>query len=212
MITLVHRCCLLIDMAVAEQAHAMEVDFRDIPELQQFVVANVEPTGKKLGVGAYGSVEEVKIPGAICAAKKIHDILLDTGSEDSIKNISDKFVQECQLMSSLRHPHIVQFLGVCFLPGSRLPALVMERLMMSLGDILHNNRNISLAIKRSVLQDVASGLAYLHSHAPPIIHRDLTAKNVLLNSAMVAKLADLGVARIVDIQPATMLFRSGNIY
>jgi len=37
---------------------------------------------------------------------------------------------------ALRHPHIVQFLGVCFLPGSRLPALVMERLMMSLGDLL----------------------------------------------------------------------------
>jgi len=59
-----------IDVAVAEQGHAMEVDFRDIPELQQFVVANVEPTGKKLGVGAYGSVEEVKIPGAIVLQRK----------------------------------------------------------------------------------------------------------------------------------------------
>ena len=57
-------------MAVAEQAHAMEVDFQDIPELQQFVVANVQPTGKELGTGAYGSVEEVEIPGATCAAKK----------------------------------------------------------------------------------------------------------------------------------------------
>ena len=75
-------------MALAEQAHAMEVDFQDISELQQFVVANVESTDKTLGVGAYGRVEEVKIPGAICAAKKIHDILLDTDSEDDIKNIS----------------------------------------------------------------------------------------------------------------------------
>ena len=146
----------------------------------------------------------MKIPGATCAAKKIHDTLLDTDSEDDIKNISDKFVHECQLMSSLRHPHIVQFLGVCFLPGSRLPALLMERLMMSLGDLLDNNPNISLTIKHSVLHDIASGLAYLHSHAPTIIHRDLTAKNVLLNSAMVAKLADLGVARIVEIQPGQL--------
>jgi len=65
-------------------------------------------------------------------------------------------------MSSLRHPHIVQFLGVCFLPGSRLPALVMERLMMSLGDLLDNNPNISLAIKHSVLHDVASGRAAVY--------------------------------------------------
>jgi len=191
-------------MAVAGQAHAIEVNFRDIPELQQFVVANVQPTGKELGVGAYGSVEEVRMPGATCAAKKIHDILLRKGSKDDVKNISDKFVQECRLMSSLRHPHIVQFLGVCFLPGARLPVLVMERLMMSLGDLLDNNPNVSLATKHSILHDVASGLAYLHSHAPPIIHRDLTAKNVLLNSAMVAKLADLGVARIVDIQPGRL--------
>ena len=188
-------------MAVAEQAR---VDFQDIPELQQFVVANVQPTGRELGTGAYGSVEEVEIPGATCAAKRIHEILLHTGSAAGVRNITDKFVQECRLMSSLHHPHIVQFLGVCFLPGSQLPALVMERLMMSLGDLLDNNPNISLATKRSILHDVARGLAYLHSHAPPIIHRDLTAKNVLLNSAMVAKLADLGVARIVDIQPGRL--------
>ena len=77
--------------------------------------------------------------------------------------------------------------------------------MMSLGDLLDSNPNISLATKRSILHDVARGLTYLHSHTPPIIHRDLTAKNVLLNSAMVAKLADLGVARIVDIQPGRLV-------
>jgi len=113
-------------MAVAEQTHVVEVDFQDIPELQQFVVANVQPTGRQLGTGAYGSVEEVKIPGATCAAKRIHEILLRMGSVDAVRNITDKFVQECRLMSSLYHPHIVQFLGVCFLPGTQLPALVME--------------------------------------------------------------------------------------
>ena len=191
-------------MAMAEQAHALELDFRDIPELQQFVIDSVQPTGRELGIGAFGSVEEVEIPGATCAAKRIHEILLRMGSVDAIRNITDKFVQECRLMSSLHHPHIVQFLGVCFLPGSRLPMLVMERLMMSLGDLLDSNSNISLATKRSILHDVARGLTYLHSHTPPIIHRDLTAKNILLNSAMVAKLADLGVARIVDIQPGRL--------
>ena len=52
-------------------------------------------------------------------------------------------------------------------------------------------------LKCSVLHDVTSGLAYLHERPSPIIHRDLSARNVLLNSAMVAKIADLGVARIV---------------
>ena len=54
-------------------------------------------------------------------------------------------------MSTLRHPHIVQFLGVCFLPGSRLPALVMELLLTSLHD-LHEGMavweygNVSMAV------------------------------------------------------------------
>ena len=178
---------------------AVEVDFQTIPELQQFVVPDVRSTGRELGRGAYGTVEEVEIPGATCAAKIFHEVLLRMGNEDEVRTITEKFVRECCLMSSLRHPHVVQFLGVCFLPGSRLPALVMEKLVVSLHELLETNPNIPLATKRSVLHDVARGLKYLHSHAPPIIHRDLTAKNVLLNSAMVAKVADLGVARIVDI-------------
>ena len=54
-----------------------------------------------------------------------------------------------------------------------------------------------LSLKCSILHDVASGLTYLHERSPPIIHRDLSARNVLLNSGMVAKIADLGVACIV---------------
>ena len=117
-------------------------------------------------------------------------------------------------MSKLRHPHIVQFLGVCYFPGSTLPSLVMERVETNLHEMLETTPNLPLDIKRSILLDVARGLLYLHSQSPPIIHRDLTARNVLLNSAMMAKIADLGVARFVDVQPhqlATMTQGPGNI-
>ena len=90
-------------------------------------------------------------------------------------------------MSTVRHPHIVQFLGVCFPPGSRLPALIMEKLFIDLHNLLENNPNIPLSMKQDILLDVAKGLTYLHTRSPAIIHRDLSARNVLLNSAMVAK-------------------------
>ena len=185
-----------------------------------FVLRNVRPTGVHIGAGAYGSVEEVAIPGAICAAKKIHDIFMDRTEipADEIARASARFVKECQLMSTLRHPNIVQFLGVCFFPGSRLPALVMERLLTCLHDLLDpgkdiqlpvntpNNPSLPLSLKWSILHDVGCGLAYLHEQSPPIIHRDLTARNVLLTSEMVAKIVDLGVARIMPCMraPATM--------
>ena len=166
-----------------------------------------------LGSGSYGSVEEVEIPGAVCAAKKIHDFFQDPTKmpPKEIERASHEFVRECQLMSTLRHPHIVQFLGVCYLPGSRMPALVMEKLLTSLHEILDpeppppTKAYIPVSLKCSVLHNIASGLSFLHGHSPPIIHRDLSARNVLLSVGMVAKIADLGVARLVpSLRAATM--------
>ena len=184
-------------------------------ELQQFLLPNVRLTGRRLGAGAYGSVEEVVIPGALCAAKKIHEVFLDRSQipEEAIQKASRQFVTECRLMSTMRHPHIVQFLGVFFLEGSRLPALVMERLLTSVHDLLEpdgvpqqdTKPYFPLGLKCCILHDAASGLAFLHGLNPPVIHRDLSARNVLVNSAMVAKIADLGMARILPgLRVATM--------
>ena len=174
------------------------------PGLRPYVLSNLHLTGTVIGGGAYGSVEEVTVP--LCgAAKRVHDLLVNSSK------ISTQFAEELQLMSTLHHPNIVQFLGVYFFPGSRLPALVMERLLTSLHDLLDPETDdaqpppaeptplsfFKLGLKCSVLHNVASGLAYLHGRTPPIIHRDLSAKNVLLTSQLVGKLADLGVARIV---------------
>ncbi len=104
-------------------------------------------------------------------------------------------------MSGLRHPNITQFLGLCFLERSQIPLLVMERLEMSVDDLLECAPNIPLAVKISILTDTSSGLVYLHGRAPPIVHRDLTARNVLLTSSLSAKITDLGNSRIVSLKP-----------
>ena len=185
---------------------------RDHPDLRPFVLPDVRLTGRNIGAGSYGSVEEVEIPGAICAAKKIHDFFQDRSqvSEDTITRASEQFVVECRLMSTIRHPRIVQFLGLCFFPRSRLPALVMEMMSTNLHEVLdpetvgreeredsENKPYIPLALKYSILNDVGQGLGFLHSRTPSIIHRDLSARNVLLTTGMAAKIADLGVARLI---------------
>ena len=170
------------------------------PRIKQFLIANVQATGKKLGSGAYGSVEELEIDGVCCAGKRIHQALLEEGNAH-VQSLVVKYVEECQLLSNLRHPHIVQFIGLCFLPDSSLPLLIMELLLTNLDDLVENTPDIPLSLKISMLADVAKGLTYLHNRTPPIIHRDLSAKNVLLNSAMVAKISDLGNSRIVTVEP-----------
>ena len=168
-------------------------------ELNKFFLAGVKWTGRpSLGVGAYGSVEPLELHGMLCAGKKIHDVLINVENEGA-DDIAHRFVDECKLMSELRHPNVVQFLGLCLSPSSSLPILVMEHLYCSLDDLLETTPDIPLYMKRSILRDVALGLAHLHGRHPAIIHRDLTARNVLLNNNMRAKLADFGVARILNL-------------
>jgi len=107
-------------------------------------------------------------------------------------------------MAELQHPHIVKFLGLCYLEGSKLPVLVMEQLERSLDDLLETIPNLPLTCKHQLLIDVSQGLLYLHTHNPCIVHRDLSAKNVLLTSKLVAKIGDLGNARFVDLQPGQL--------
>ena len=139
----------------------------------------------------------------ICAGKKLHESLLNIENE-GIPEMIHKYLQECHLMSGLRHPNITQFLGLCFLRGTHLPLLVMERLETSLDNLLEHMPNLPLSLKRSVLEDVACGLLYLHSMLPPVVHRDLTSKNVLLTSSMVAKITDMGNSRIINMRPGQM--------
>ena len=110
-----------------------------------------------------------------------------------------KFEKECHLLSNLRHPYIVQFLGVYIDKATNSPVIIMEYLPMSLSSCVEKKPNIPRYLQISMLSNVALGLTYLHGHSPPIIHRDLTANNILLTSNMVAKIADLGVARILDL-------------
>lgn len=173
------------------------------PQLRPFLVQNVTSTGKQLGGGSYGVVEELEMDGMVCAGKKIYDALIDPENQGAQRMV-DKYYSECSLLSEIRHPHIVQFLGICFLPDSQLPVLVMEKLHCSLDELLESTPDIPLHIKLSILQDVARGLVFLHNRSPAVIHRDLTARNVLLDYAMTAKIADLGNSRIANLRPGQL--------
>ena len=156
------------------------------------------PTGTVLGSGTYGSVIELTSAGETVAGK-----VFKTSSTIRLQAVANRVCGELIMMTQLHHPNVVQCKGVSLLTDQTLPVLLMERLMSSLHAYLLDPRNSNLPLERkvSILRNVASGLAYLHSHTPAIIHRDLTTKNVLLDSELTAKIADFGNSRIMDLDP-----------
>ena len=71
--------------------------FQCNPELQRFVLHDVCSTGKRLGEGSYGSVEELEVNGAACAGKRLHETLVEQGNA-GVTNIVRRYLQECQVM------------------------------------------------------------------------------------------------------------------
>ena len=117
----------------------LEKQCQNNEELQKFTLQNVTKTGMQLGKGSFGSVEEEEMAGTIYAGKVWHEILLDPGNE-GVENMIRRFVKECQIMSQVRHPNIVQFMGICFHKDSSYPMLIMERLHTSLDKLLEENQ------------------------------------------------------------------------
>ena len=166
--------------------------------LEPYKLAGVQFTNRELGHGSYATVLELEYMGLKCAGKRIHEILLRQG--DTSYSLR-RFEEECRLLSQVRHPNIVQFLGVHFQEEEQAPILVMEFLPINLTTCIQQRGILPQEISYSILHHVALGLHYLHNQTPPIIHRDLSSNNVLLTPSMVAKISDLGVARILNLTP-----------
>ena len=157
----------------------------------------------ELGRGAYGKVYAVKYCQTICAAKQIHSILVEGVGQIEMQRTIESFMRECRQCSRLRHPNVIQFLGVYYPTGEgganrmRLPVMVMEMMADSLTLFVEKHEKIPVHIKYSIVHDVSLGLCYLHNHDPSIVHRDLSPNNVLLTAHHVAKISDLGVAKVI---------------
>ena len=156
---------------------------------------------QELGRGAYGRVFKARYRGSVYAAKEVHSILIQLThmAPEERRRLQAIFQRECDHCSKLNHPNIVHFIGVCHPPQQLFPAVMIMELMDESLTTYAEKPNIR---RTSVLHDVAEGLSYLHSRNPPVIHRDLSPNNVLLKHLPllpVAKIADLGVAKIVNV-------------
>jgi len=102
----------------------------------------------------------------VCVAKEFCASVA-TGSALSRRAV-EQVMKSC---SKLRHPNIIQFLGVFYSEssgGSKMPVMVMEMMVDNLASFIGKYQKIPTNIKFSIAHDVSLGLCYLHSHNPPI--------------------------------------------
>lgn len=164
--------------------------------LEEYELHGVFNTKKELLIDSNAVVLELKLQGLKCAGKKIKPGFYNEASPREKDYIQKRLECECKVLSNLRHPNILQFMGITY--GDHvLPIIVSEFLTVTLNAHLKKNGVFPDPISYSILDDVAKGLCYLHSCRPyPIIHENLTANTILLTENKIAKISYLGEAKI----------------
>jgi len=161
--------------------------------------------GDKIGDGTYGEVFKAVWQGKHVAAKRIRAIFFESDYDGSIRAaFLEKFKAEWEMLQDLKHPNIVQYYTVILPPSPETPIIVTELLEHDLAKYIRTVRDSDPAGKSKVpfsdvvkiMLDVSEALHYMHSLKPPIVHRDLASKNVLLTKSLHAKIADLGLAKV----------------
>ena len=174
---------------------ASQIGERQLFGYQNFHINKRQP----LGHGAYGAVYKAKCDQLPCAAKILHPTILDP-TDPGAERVMQRFQLECSVLERIRHPNIVQYLGLCRDPESRLPALLMELLDESLTKMLEcSQRPLAYFAEVNICHDIALAVAYLHSN--DIIHRDLSSNNVLIMAKSRAKVTDFGMSKLAGAAP-----------
>ncbi|XP_004515615.1 uncharacterized protein [Cicer arietinum] len=163
-----------------------------------------------IGKGCSGIVYRAEMEnGDVIAVKRLWPTTMaataryDHNQSDKLAvngGVRDSFSAEVKTLGSIRHKNIVRFLGCCWNRNTRL--LMYDYMPNgSLGSLLHERSGNCLEwhIRFRIILGAAQGLAYLHHDcAPPIVHRDIKANNILIGPEFEPYIADFGLAKLVD--------------
>ena len=166
----------------------------DAIELWEVPREDVHVSNKILGTGGWGYVAEGTFRGQKVAVKCLHRGILSQFTTNHVR-------REISIMAQVRHPNLVLLIGAV-LNADTGPLIITELLDRTLRSA-YEDHILEEHYKLPILRDVAAALNYLHSHRRPIIHRDVSSSNVLLdavrNNAWRAKLSDFGSANLIRL-------------
>jgi len=179
--------CTRLERSVAKQGKTdFFVDRKDFEEAGWIIQEKDLQLKESIGKGEFGDVMLASYRGDKVAVK----ILKDSSQA------AQKFLAEASVMTSLRHPNLVQLLGLVFNDQHQHLYLVTEFMSKgSLVDYLRSRGRLHVT-KRDQIKfayDTCAGMEYLESKK--VVHRDLAARNVLVAENGDAKVCDFGLAR-----------------
>ena len=185
-------------MASKSEAREVSIPLNGQFGFQQVVLRHSDDA--ELGRGSYGSVVKAKLDDLPCAAKILHRNFFNS-NDPAARDFATRFEQECQILRDLKHPCIVQFLGVVQDPNSGQLVLLMEMMKESLTSFLEQSTTrLPYHLQINISHDIALAVAHLHRNG--ILHRDLSSNNVLLTPGCQAKVTDFGMSRLADANPS----------
>ncbi|KAJ7947025.1 Receptor-like protein kinase [Quillaja saponaria] len=157
-----------------------------------------------IGSGSSGKVYKVLLNnGEAVAVKKLWGGAkkeIESGDIEKAQVRDGAFDAEVETLGKIRHKNIVKLWCCCTTRDCKL--LVYEYMQNgSLGDLLHSSKGglLDWPTRFNIAVDAAEGLSYLHHDCvPPIVHRDVKSNNILLDGDFGARVADFGVAKVVD--------------
>ena len=151
----------------------------------------VELTEEVLGRGGWGEVKVAKFRGLRVAAKFLYDMIISEYNQQL-------FSREMTIAAKIRHPNLLLFIGAT----REGEAVILTELMPTSLRRELQRRDVPRVQITSIAQDVACALRYLHQWRPsPIIHRDISSANVLLEplpNGWRAKISDYGSANFMN--------------
>ncbi|XP_043778919.1 tyrosine-protein kinase ABL2 isoform X8 [Cervus elaphus] len=142
----------------------------------------------KLGGGQYGEVY-------VGVWKKYSlTVAVKTLKEDTME--VEEFLKEAAVMKEIKHPNLVQLLGVCTLE----PPFYIVTEYMPYGNLLDylrecNREEVTAVVLLYMATQISSAMEYLEKKN--FIHRDLAARNCLVGENHVVKVADFGLSRLM---------------